>query len=420
MDRTFTETRDIVVRDEADVVIVGGGPGGVVAAIAAARHGMNVLIVEKQIILGGLSTGGHVCLFEPLCDGKGRQVVRGIVEEMLYASIAYSYNTLPSHWNRGVRYVEDPENRPGLESHFYMPEKGRYCTVFNVPAFTLALEEAALKENVRILYDTLFCEPVMEGDFCRGIIVENLSGRYAIACKILIDGTGFSTAFVKAGAPYQNYGNRFTVECYDTDFSLMRRAIQSGDIGKAINWRVIGWNPVLSDPNAAHLHRGETAKDVNDYVLLSHKALLDLLKQNQRPDYAMLALPTMPQLRMNRRIKGFVEMKTGDMHKPMEDSVGCVSDWRKSGPVYEIPYHCMLTPGMRNMAAVGRNISADDDLWDLMRCYPGAMATGQAAGTAAALAVKGKTCLHDVSVPKLQQALYDDGVLVHQTEFKVR
>ena len=414
MQTKFIQTKEVEVLDQADVVIVGGGPGGVVAAIAAARHGMNVLIVEKQVILGGLSTGGHVCLFEPLCDGKGRQVVRGIVEEMLYDSIKYSYSTLPPHWKKGVREVADPENTPGLESHFYMREKGRYCTIFNVPAFTLALEEKVLGENVRILYDTLFCEPVMEEGYCKGIIVENLSGRYAIGCKVLIDGTGFSTAFVRAGADYKNYGNRFTVECFDTDFERMQRALQTCDMEKMINWRVIGWNPVLSDPNAPHEFYGETAEHVNDYVLYSHKRFLEFLKENQRPDYAMLSLPSMPQLRMNRRIKGLYEMQTEDVHTFMEDSIGCVSDWRKAGPVYEVPYRALLYRGLRNMAAVGRNLSACDDLWDLMRCYPGAMTTGQAAGTAAAIAIQNGMALDEVSIGELQRVLEKDGVLIHE------
>ena len=295
-----------------------------------------------------------------------------------------------------------------------MEEKGRYCTIFNVPAFTLALEEQVQNAGVTILYDTLFCDSVMEDGVCKGIVVENLSGRYGIACKMLIDGTGFSTAFVKAGAQYQNYGNRFTGECFDTDFARMQRAIDAGNMQKAINWRVIGWNPVRSDPNAPHEFYGETAEDINAYLFQSHKAFLDFLKENQRPDYAMLSLPSMPQLRMTRRIKGVYEMQTGDMHKHMENSVGCVSDWRKAGPVYEVPYHALLVSGYQNMAAVGRNISANDDLWDLMRCYPGAMTTGQAAGTAAALAISGKVGLHEVNIGQLQSALEKDGVLIHE------
>ena len=102
----YKEVRSLEIRDGADVIVVGGGPGGIVAALAAARHGVKVLIIEKNIILGGLATVGHVCLFEPLCDGKGRKVTSGIVEEMLHRSIEYSYNTLPPHWGKDVSYAQ--------------------------------------------------------------------------------------------------------------------------------------------------------------------------------------------------------------------------------------------------------------------------------------------------------------------------
>lgn len=413
MAELYKETRNLEVREAVDVVVVGGGPGGIVAALAAVRHGANVLIIEKNIILGGLATAGHVCLFEPLCDGKGRKVTSGIVEEMLHLSIKYSYNNLPKHWNRHINQVKNPELDPDFEPEEYLNEKGRYCTLFNVPAFTLALEETVLGDGVEVLYDTLFCDVIMEGAACVGVIVENLSGRYVIPCKIIIDGTGFSTVFERAGADLVYAENRFTFECFDTDFSRMRHAIESGKMIKAIHWRILGWNPVKSNPNEPTNFYGRTAEDINRYVFVSHSEALAHLKK-QGPDYAMLSLPTMPQLRMTRRIKGIYEMRPGDVFKPMEDSIGCVSDWRKSGPVYEVPYRCLLDKSFKNIIAVGRNLAAQDDSWDLMRCYPGAMTTGQGAGTAAALALKNGVSLHEVDMGDLQKALKRDGVILHR------
>ncbi len=415
MPEFFIESKKIEYRDKTDVLVIGGGPGGIAAAIAAARHGMKTKIIEKGVMLGGLATAGHVCLFEPLCDGQGRQVTGGIAEEMLYRSIEYSYNTLPSHWKKGVTYVENPENTAGLEEQVYMKEKGRYCTIFNIPAFALALEESVLKQNIKILYDTLFCEPIMAGNSCTGVIVENLSGRYAISCKMVIDGTGFSTAFQRAGGecvPYK--GNHFTFECLDTDFEKMKKAIETGKMRHAIHWRILGWNPVFDDPNAPNEYSGLTAEDINRYALDSHRVALNYLQQNQRPDYALLSLPSMVQIRMTRRIRGRYEMKTEDVFKRMEDSVGCVSDWRKPGPVYEVPYRCLIDKKIDNIMAVGRNIAAQDDIWDIMRCYPGAITSGQAAGTAAAIAIKNKIGLGEVNQDQLQKTLSKDGVIIHR------
>ena len=410
--RVFSETRKLEVRDHADVVVIGGGPSGVVSAIAAARHGMDVMLIEKNAILGGLSTAGHVCLFEPLCDGKGKKVTSGMVEEMLFRSIAYSYNTLPPKWGKGIMSVENPDEGDENWDRELMDRPGRFATLFNVPAFALALEESVRQENIKIMYDTLFCEPIMEEDSCVGVIVENVSGRYVISCSALIDASGYCLAFYRAGTNCVTNKNRFTFECYDSDLSRMKAALESGHIQKAINWRVLGWNPVISDPAQANEFEGTTAEDINQYLYMSHSCALDFLKQ-QGKDYAMLSLPTMPQIRMVRRIKGQYEMRPDDVFRTMEDSIGCVSDWRRSGPVYEVPYRCMLDLKIKNMIATGRNIAAQNDTWDIMRCYPGAMTTGQAAGTAAAIAVKKKLGFGEVAIEELQKELEKDGVIIH-------
>ena len=407
MENTFQEVQTLQVQATANVVVLGGGPSGVVAALAAARHGAKVILIEKNSILGGLATAGHVCLFEPLCDGHGRQVTSGMVEEMFFRSIAYSYNTLPPRWAKGK--VKQPNE---IDTKEYMGGQGRFATLFNIPAFALSMEECLRQAGVEIWYDTLFCNPVMEGAVCQGVIVENASGRSVVACNQLIDATGACLAFFRAGADCATYKNRFTFECLDTDFRKMQAAIDSGNMQKAIFWRILGWNPVVSDPSQAHEFEGLTAQDINEYLYLSHQVALDYLKE-QDSTYAMLSLPTMAQIRMIRRIKGLYEMCPEDMFQTMEDSVGCVSDWRKVGPVYEVPYRSLFVKEFSNMAAVGRNLSAQDDTWDIMRCYPGAMTTGQAAGTAAAMAAKQGIGLRDLPVAELQKVLQEDGVILH-------
>lgn len=414
---SFKEEKEIIVREHADVLVIGGGPSGVAAAIAAARHGANVLIIEKSIILGGLSTAGHVILYEPICDGNGRQVCGGLVEEFLYRSIEYSYNTLPSIWERGNHRAKNPEiYRDSKDYAFELlkdDKKNRYQTLFNYPAFVLALEELALKENVRILYDTLFCDAIIENNRCTGIIVENISGRYAISCNVLIDASGSCAAFHNAGAKCRSGENRFTVEFLDTDFEKMDAAIKNNEMRRAINWRIIGHVP-LAREQETETHQGDTIEAENNYILKSHATTLDFLKNNQRSDYAILSMPTMPQFRFIRQIVGRKTMQTEDVFQTAEDSIGCVSDWRKTGPIYEVPYSCMLSPAFSNMAATGRNIATDDDMWDLMRCYPGAVTTGQAAGTAAAIAVKQNVDLDKIDILTLQKALAEDGVIIHQ------
>lgn len=411
----FLETLMTPVKEDADVVVIGGGPSGVAAAIAAARHNAKVILIEKTVILGGLATNGNVCFYEPLCDGKGRQISAGLVEELFYRSIQYSYNTVPPIWQRG-RHVAAPAgdtHEDAFEASF-LPKRNwsRYHTLFNVPAFALALEESVLEAGVNILYDTQFCKTIVENGHCVGVVVENISGRYAISCKVLIDASGSAIAFQSAGGKCSTRGNNFTSTFFDTDFEKMKIAIHENNVRKAINWRFSGYMPLKSKEKDRPF-RGDTAEGVNEYIRLSHATTLAYLKEHQGPDYAILALPSAPQIRYIRHIEGRTPMLAESVFQSVANSVGCVSDWRKPGPIYEVPYTCMLSPDFTNMAAVGRNIAADDDMWDLMRCYPGGITTGQAAGVAAAIAVAQKVELDQVDIPLLQDTLRKDGVRIH-------
>ena len=79
----FTDNRPVIEKKEYDLIVVGGGMAGIASAVAASRHGLKTLILEKRTVLGGLATVGLISFYEPLCNGNGKQVVFGIAEELI-------------------------------------------------------------------------------------------------------------------------------------------------------------------------------------------------------------------------------------------------------------------------------------------------------------------------------------------------
>jgi hypothetical protein len=126
-----------------------------------------------------------------------------------------------------------------------------------------------------------------------------------------------------------------------------------------------------------------------------------------------LSLPGMAQLRTTRRIAGRYTLSGDDSSRSFADSIGCTGDWRKRGPIYEIPYRCLTTEGMNNILVAGRCIATRGEAWEVCRVIPPAAMTGQAAGSAAALAVRNNCSVQTVDIGELQKLLTDGGVLLH-------
>ena len=125
----------------------------------------------------------------------------------------------------------------------------------------------------------------------------------------------------------------------------------------------------------------------------------------------LTTMATVPQIRMTRRPVGVYTLDDTDDHKYFADSVGMISDWRKAGPIYEVPFRCLYGDDLRNVVAAGRCISNTDAMWDIARVIPCCAVTGQAAGAAAALSDDFPALSR--SVEKLQKKLSDAGVPLH-------
>lgn len=382
---------------QCDVLICGGGFAGISGALAAARLGKRVILLEKQFMLGGLATAGLVTIYLPLCDGRGRQVSFGIAEELFRLSISMgAEKDYPAYWLDGEGTWEDQ----------------RYQVQFNPNLFAMLSEELLRKEGVEILYGTYAVAASKAQDRIETVIVENKSGRFAIEAKTVVDATGDCDIGAFAGAPTALFqqGNVLAAWYYGLD-------------DRGYNLQMLGFCDIpeaekkdRTGPELLHNQRftGLTGEELSRMTQLSHASTLRDIRQKREkhPTLMPTAIASIPQIRMTRRIAGEYTMQSGDDHKFIEDSVGMVSDWRKPGPVYEVPFRSLYSRQVKNLICAGRCTAATEDMWDLMRVIPCCAVTGQAAGAAAALTED----FSALDVKILQQTLENSGVILHEKQ----
>ena len=399
MENYFLEEQRVKIVDNYDVIIAGGGIAGVSAALAARRNGCRVLLVEKSIILGGLATLGFVAIYLPLCDGNGHKISAGISEELLLKSIKYGYNTLPEAWLDG-------KGGPGVTS--------RYRTNFSVPEFVLALDELIEEEGIEILYDSVCSKLIMEDNVCTGVIVENKTGRNAYMGKIIVDTTGDLELISKAGLACTEGDNWLTYWAYTTDLKQMQTAIDKQDVYAGIKLKTLGamWNGDHA-PEDAPLYIGTTAEEITQFIIDERKLLRKEFEGENGRDRMIVSIPGMPQLRCGRRLDGYYTLTGEDEHKHFDDSIGCFADFTKADVLYEIPYGTLITPEADNVITAGRSFSASGDAWVLGKIIPTCAVTGEAAGIAAALAIKKNCRLVDIDVTELQNEIIKANGIIH-------
>lgn len=383
--------RETVISDSCDVLVAGGGFAGISAALAAARNGKNVLLIEKEYELGGLGTAGLVTIFLPLCDGAGRQLIFGIGEELLRLSIQYGYEArYPKAWLENGTHEERVQQR--------------FQVRYNAHLFAIAAEQLLLKEGVRILYGTSVTETVVEDGKLTAVLIENKSGRSAITLTSAVDATGDADLFWLSGAKTAEYGigNFMAGWYYYYD-------------GQKFDLQMIGVrddpDKPKTAPDASRRFSGIDAVENSEFMQLSHAETLKhvLGKRETNPDYMPVTIATIPQFRMTRRPEGCYVQHDTEMHQYFEDSVGLFGDWRKRGPAYEMPFRTLYGTDIRNLIAAGRCISVTDAMWDITRVIPVCCVSGEAAGTAAAMSDD----FAALDVAKLQAQLEKQGVVLH-------
>ena len=395
---------------KTDVLVCGGGPAGTAAAIAAARQGVSVTLLERYGCLGGLATGGLVIVL-PCFLEDGVQVIGGIGKELRDRLIASGEGALrPGHRSDGSAF--DPEAMKRLSV------------------------ELCQAESVEVLHHVWVAGVVRDGSRVTGVIFESKAGRMAALADVVIDATGDGDVFAAAGAPFesstQQIGLPFRLIHIDTEAwqsfrerepkrhaEIIKQAHRDGGFTGAFQI-----SPLPLAPGMAWGNNGFLEGDALDIRTLSRVEcegrvgvahVLRVLRAEMPGFENAVLIDTASQLgvRRSRRLVGEYVITDDDVtgrDTRFPDAVGRGNDFRRGGVVYEIPYRALLPRELDGLLVAGRCLSCTHEALEPLREIHVCWVVGQAAGAAAALAVQGGVSPRSVAPPDLQQVLHEAGV----------
>ena len=394
MNNFINETLVTPRRYECDVCVAGGGVAGIAAALSAKRAGAReVILLERGFMLGGLATAGLVTICLALCDGYGHQVCYGLAEELFRLSIEHGAEArYPTAWLDGGT-VEERAKR-------------RFEVQFNAQLFALSAERLLRCEGVKIMYGASVVSTRVEDGKITDVIIEGKGGRESVFVRgSVIDCTGDADVCKLSGAVTANFaaGNKLASWYYGV-----------GD-GK-LDLYMVGVHDINDDKNATDLKdtrrfTGLDTDELSEMVQIGHSAMMHnfLERRTVIPDLVPVTIATTPEVRMTRRLVGAYTQDIDEVGVKYPDTVGIFPNWKKFGPVYELPFSALYGKEVKNLLAAGRCISVTDEMWDVTRVIPVCAVSGEAAGAAAAMC----SDFANIDIKKLQAHLEKRGVKLH-------
>ncbi len=386
----------IPVVDSYDVIVA-----GVASALAIAREGKKVMLIEKNITLGGLATIGLINFFVPMCNGRGTQIIKGMADEFLHLSTKHSWDNMPKEWQKG-----NPEKS----------DKTRLVAEYSPSILALEFTKILDDAGVKIMFDTVVTKPVMDGKHCKGLVVENKSGRQFYECKMVVDTTGDCDILRRGGVPTLLRKNYHFYRAYEANLKSCQKAIDSKDISKIYDNPKKKYNINLyghGQPEEIPLYDGTDANDVNRYIISNQKEVLDGISNDDRFAREIITLPSMVQFRTTRCIDGNHVFTEKDAYKHFDDSISAICDFDRRDYLYEVPYGTLVKDGFDNLITAGRSACASGYGWDVLRVIPPAIVTGQASGLACCQAIDDNLGIDKIDVKKLQDKLISQNVMIH-------
>lgn len=425
--------REVPVIAEVDVLVVGGGPAGVSAAVCAARQGASTMLVERYGYLGGLATGALVIHLDDMYH-DGQITVAGIVDEF--------QNRLES-MGALVRPPKDElfKANPELHKKWYWwglldgwgrtePAPVAYRAAFDVETGKYVLMQMVEEAGVKLRLHSWCTTALVEGSEVKGVVLFSKSGYQAVRAEIVIDTTGDGDVFASAGAEYVHgsylttvahfIGNVDTakvtkfVEEHPKEAKLLNDQVRRIYGGSWAEW----WWPTLHPGvvwcNCPHTSEYDAlaVEDLTHWEVEGRKRIwkaLDFVRENYPGFENAHIARTGDQIgvRQSRLLVGEYVLTKDDVRNGVrfKDSVG-------RGAGYYYPYRCFLPKKIENLLVAGRHCSIEPVAQRQAREWPPCMVTGQAVGTAAAMALESEVQVRDVDVVSLQRRLEGQGVIL--------
>ena len=447
---------------DVDVLVVGGGPAGVCAAIAAARCGADTLIVEQGNCLGGMATRGLVAPFMTCYDTTGEiMVIRGLFAEIVDRMIALGGAIHPS------------QVRAGTPFSAWITAGHDHLTPFDAETMKFVLDQMCAEAGVKVLFHSTLVEPIVKNSTVKGIRVLGREGIGRIGAKVVIDATGDGDVAAKAGAPC-TFGNPelgkvqpstlfFHINNVDSprlikdvEAHLHEFRKVNGVSYRALHWRVEEaeaagewdisrksvniYRGVREDEWAVNCTRianvdatsteslsaaeAEGRRQVQEMMNFFHKYVPGCENATIKSSASTLGI------RESRHVQGEYLLTADDLLQGVvpDDSILVASNsvdvhgrngantteykTVENGQWYGLPLRSLMPQKIDGLIVAGRAISATSDAAGAVRVMPPCMAMGHAAGIAAALAASGGTAPRRIDAADVRRKLLEQGAFL--------
>jgi glycine/D-amino acid oxidase-like deaminating enzyme len=409
----------------AEVIVIGGGPAGICAAVAAAEQGADTLLVERYGFLGGMATAGLICPFMSYTSGDV-QVNAGLFQRILDMLDA-----------RGARGGAEPDRAQ-----------------FDPQVLKLVLDDLARDAGVRLLLHTMMVDAVAEEGRISQAVVAGKSGLQALEAGVYVDASGDGDLAARAGVRFE-MGRPEDGLCQPMSLFFRMAGVDRErvpDIGKITElYRAQKAAGQIHNPrdefhriipttrpgevtfNATRVlgHDGTDAWSLTDAEMQGRRQVQELVRflLGHVPGFEhayLVSIAPQTGVRETRRIMGDYVLSGDDFDRAakFDDAVargcfsidihnptgtGIIGRHMPKGQWYDIPYRCLTPDGLDNLLVAGRPISCDHEMHGSVRVMPIAMCTGEAAGVAAALGAIGGTTTRQVDVQLLRRTLVQRG-----------